>query len=177
MSSPEVFGATLGSRERLSTLGAVALGVGGMTVLGIVLTADRGELGWLFLSLPFTLFLFVAGRFAPTGYRLGAEGVHVERRAGAAVIPYRRIRAVDREARPVRGLTLGGSAGIFGCFGRFWNARLGLYRLFLSNRDGVVWLATDGGWIGLSPDRPDEFVERLRARLGPAPSAREEERP
>jgi len=34
-----------------------------------------------------------------------------------------------------------------------------------ANRESVVWLATDSGWIGLSPDRPDEFVDRLRRRL------------
>jgi hypothetical protein len=43
--------------------------------------------------------------------------------------------------------------------------RLGFYRLFLTNRDSVVWLATDDGWVGLSPARPAEFVERLRSRL------------
>jgi hypothetical protein len=57
-----------------------------------------------------------------------------------------------------------GSQGVFGRFGVFWNMRLGLYRLYLTNRDGVVWLATENGWVGLSPDRPDEFVQRLQSR-------------
>ena len=60
-----------------------------------------------------------------------------------------------------------GSQGVFGRFGRFWNMRLGVYRLFLTNRDTIVWLATDDGWLGLSPDRPDEFIERLRTHLAP----------
>ena len=59
-----------------------------------------------------------------------------------------------------------GSRGVFGRFGRFWNASLGFYRLNLSNRDAVVWLATEDGWVGLSPDRPHEFLERLQARIG-----------
>ena len=122
----------------------------------------------MLFGVPFTVVLFVLGRCAPTGYRLGAAGLEVERRAGAHVIPYRRIRAVDREPRTLGGLSLLGSRGIFGHFGRFWNVRLGTYRLYLANRDSVVWLATDDGWVGLSPDRPDEFVERLRARLAPA---------
>ena len=136
-----------------------------MTILGIVFMAQSGDPRWLFAGLPFTLMLFVAGRFAPTGYRLAGDGVQIERKAGAKVIPYRKIRGVDREERRVQGLTLLGSRGVFGRFGSFWNSQLGVYRLYLSNRENVVWLATDGGLVGLSPDRPEEFVERLRSRL------------
>lgn len=136
-----------------------------MSALGVVFAVRSGNPYWLFASFPFALVLWVTGRFAPTGYRLGADGVHVERRAGPTVIPYRRIRAVDREARPLGGITVTGCKGVFGRFGRFWNTTLGFYRLFLTNREAVVWLSTDGGWIGLSPDRPDEFVERLRNHL------------
>lgn len=132
---------------------------------GVVLTATTGELTWLFLSLPFSLILLVFARYAPTGYVLARDGVHVERRAGPAVIPYRAIRGFDRAARLVSGFTLTGSNGLFGRFGRFWNPRLGSYRLFLTNRDAVVWLVTDEGLIGLSPDRPDAFMERLSLRV------------
>lgn len=118
----------------------------------------------MLLSLPFTLMVFVMGRYAPTGYRLAADGVRVERRAGTVLIPYRRIRGVDRAPRALTGLSFFGSQGIFGRFGHFWNMRLGFYRLFLSNREDVVWLATEDGWVGLSPDRPDEFVAQLQAR-------------
>jgi hypothetical protein len=161
----DYFPATLGARERLSTIAAVVLGVVVMSVLGVVFTVKSGELSWLFMSLPFSVVLLIVGRFAPSGYRLAGDGVHVERRAGAKVIPYRAIRAVDRERRPLAGLSVFGSRGVFGTFGRFWSSRLGFHRLFLSNREGVVWLATADGWVGLSPDRPDEFVERLRAHL------------
>jgi hypothetical protein len=143
----------------------VGLGVVAMTILGVVFTVKTGRPEWLFAGLPFSLVLFVIGRFAPTGYRLAGDGVHVERRAGKLVIPYRRIRAVDREDRPVGGISVFASKGVFGRFGRFWSSTLGSYRLFLSNAEGVVWLGTDDGWVGLSPDRPDEFVERLRGRL------------
>ncbi|MBI2219044.1 MAG: hypothetical protein HYU51_17295 [Candidatus Rokubacteria bacterium] len=136
-----------------------------MTVLGIAMTVTSGRPEWLFVSLPFALVLFVLGRLAPTGYRLAPDGIHVERRAGDKVIPYRAIRSVDRAPRPVGGISAFGSQGVFGRFGWFWGPRLGLYRLYLTNTDGVVWLATENGWVALSPDRPDEFVERLRARL------------
>jgi hypothetical protein len=144
------------------------LTVGVLTLVGLVFAVKSGDPRWMFLSLPFTLVVFVIARYAPSGYRLAADGVRVERRAGAVVIPYRRIRAVDRALRPVGGMSLFGSKGVFGRFGRFWNTQLGFYRLFLSNRDAIVWLSTEDGWVGLSPDRPDEFVARLQARQGGA---------
>jgi len=131
----------------------------------VVLTARTGELVWLFLSAPVTLALLLMARFAPAGYRLGSAGVSVERRAGPKVILYRDIRSVDRVPRPIAGISMTASNGVFGRFGHFWNSTLGFYRLFLTDRHKVVWLETTRGWIGLSPDRPDEFVERLRARL------------
>jgi Bacterial PH domain len=140
--------------------------VGVASVLGVVLTVKTGDPRWLFLGLPFSLILFVVGRLAPTAYRLATDGIHVERRAGDKVFPYRAIRDADRQERPVNGLSVTASKGVFGRFGRFWNARLGFYRLYLSNTNGVVWLHTDSGLVGLSPDRPDEFLARLRGRLG-----------
>ena len=136
-----------------------------MTIVGIVATARTGEPFWLFVGLPFSLALWIVGRFAPAGYRLAPDGIHVERRAGDKVIPYRRIRSVDRESRPIRGMSLMGTKGVFGRVGKFWNATLGVYELHLANADGVVWLETDGGLVAISPDRPDEFVDRLKARL------------
>jgi hypothetical protein len=145
---------------------ALVVVVGGFMMAGIVLTAHTSELIWLFLGLPFLLMLLVAARLAPAGYHLAADGVHVERKAGPKVIPYADIRAVDLEARRHGGLTMAGSNGLFGRFGQFWNPRLGLYRLYLSNTHSVVWIHTTRGLVGISPDRPEEFVERLTARIG-----------
>jgi Bacterial PH domain len=141
----------------------------GLSILGVAFAMKSGNPRWMFLSLPFALILFVIGRYAPQGYRLAGDGVHVERRAGPRVIPYRTIRAADRVARPLAGISLTASKGIFGRFGRFWNTTLGFYRLFLTNRESVVWLQTSDGWVAISPDRPDEFVARLRTRIQAAP--------
>ena len=142
--------------------------VGGTLVLGLVMTVRSADLRWLFLSPPCAVMLWIAARLAPTGYRLAPDGLHVERRAGRKLIRYRDIRAVDRIPRAVGGLTMGGSNGLFGRFGSFWNPRLGFYRLFLSNTDAVVWLSTARGLVGLSPERPDEFCLRLSQRMSHA---------
>jgi hypothetical protein len=133
----------------------------------VVLMARSGDPAWLLVSLPFALVVWLFGRYAPTAYTLGADGVQVHRRAGIVVIPYRTILDADAESRSLAAITTFGSRGIFGHFGRFWSPRLGNFRLYLANRRDVVWLATDRGWVGLSPDRPQEFLARLRRRLPP----------
>jgi hypothetical protein len=143
--------------------------VGGTTIFGTVMTARTHDLRWLFLSLPFALMLLVAARYAPRAYWLAPDGLRIERKAGAKLIRYRDIRAVDREPRSVKGMSFGGSNGLFGRFGRFWSPRLGFYRLFLSNTHAVVWLSTSDGWVGLSPDQPEEFCARLSMRLSDHP--------
>jgi hypothetical protein len=163
--SPDRFEAPLGTSERISSLLALVVVVGGATVFGTVMTARTHNFEWLFLSLPFLLMLLVAARYAPRAYWLAGDGLHIERKAGPKVIRYRDIRAVDREPRSVKGMSFGGSNGLFGRFGRFWNPRLGFYRLFLSNTDSVVWLSTSDGLVALSPDLPDEFCARLALRL------------
>lgn len=137
----------------------------GITVLGVIFSVVTGDVRWVFLSLPFTVMLLVVGALAPTGYRLATDGVHVERRAGPRTIAYPTIRSVDRAPRPASGFTLLASKGAFGRFGRFWNPTLGFYRLYVTDSDRIVWLSTADGWIGLSPERPDEFVERLARRI------------
>jgi hypothetical protein len=143
----------------------VGLGVVLLSGLGVFFAVRDGDPRWLFVALPVMLALWVFGRLAPSGYRLGPDGVHVQRRAGDVVVPYRSILAVDTEWRSLTGLTMMGSRGIFGHFGRFWSPRLGHYRLYLTNQRQVVWLATQQGWVAVSPDRAEEFVARLRERL------------
>jgi len=143
--------------------------IGGTTIFGLFMIVRTHDVRWLFLSLPFSVMLLVASRYAPVGYRLGADGIHIERKAGVKIIPYREIHGVDRASRSVKGITFAGSSGLFGRFGRFWSPRLGFYRLFLSNTQSVVWLSTSGGWVALSPDRPEEFAARLEARLRDRP--------
>jgi Bacterial PH domain len=143
--------------------------IGGSTVVGLVMMVRTHDFTWLLLSLPFSAMLLVAARYAPRGYWLAPDGLHIERKVGPKVIRYRDIRDVDRGPRSVRGMTFGGSNGLFGRFGRFWSPRLGFYRLFLSNTHAVVWLSTSTGWVGLSPDLPDEFCARLATRLADRP--------
>jgi PH (Pleckstrin Homology) domain-containing protein len=125
-----------------------------------------GNPEWLFIGLPFLGIFWATMQYAPRAYRLAPDGVRIERRAGDIVVPYEAIVAVDRERRGLTGFGAG-SKGFLGwfSFGRAWRPSLGRYRLALTNRRDVVWLRTTSGWIAVSPDPPDAFVDRLRARL------------
>ncbi len=135
-------------------------------VLGAVLTATRADPEWLFIGLPFMGIIWVASLYAPRGYVLAPEGLRIERRAGDIVVPYAAILDVDRAQRGLSGVGPG-SNGFLGwfTFGRAWRFDHGRYRLCLTNRRDAVWIRTTGGWVAVSPDPPDVFVERLRARL------------
>ncbi len=49
---------------------------------------------------------------------------------------------------------------------------LGAGRLLVTNSYDVVWLKITRGWIALSPERPADFVARLRPRLAAATTMR-----
>jgi hypothetical protein len=121
----------------------------------------------LLLPIPFALMFLASARLAPKAYRLGADGLHVERRGATdVVVPYRDIRSVDRVRRRLIGLGAG-SNGFLGrfTFARAWRPGLGAYRVLVTNGSDVVWLETSRGWIAISPERPDEFVALLRAKI------------
>jgi hypothetical protein len=63
------------------------------------------------------------------------------------------------------GIPVGVGVTLATVFHDVWRPGLGAHRLFLTRRGNLVWVQTEKGWLALSPDEPDAFVERLRARL------------
>jgi len=163
---PDRFPGRLTGVERTLSLVAIAAGILAPLVAGAALTAVHGDPEWLFIALPILGIFWVTLLYAPRAYRLGPDGVRIERRAGDLVVPYAAVLGVDRDRR---GLACFGAAsnGFLGwyTFGRAWRPGSGRYRLALTNRRDVVWFRTTRGWIAISPDPPDAFVDRLRERL------------
>jgi hypothetical protein len=81
------------------------------------MVATSGDPSLLILPLPFLLGLWVVQGLAPAGFTLEAEGVRIERRWLSRLIPYARIRAVDREPRAIGGFGAVGLNGLFGSQG------------------------------------------------------------
>jgi hypothetical protein len=114
--------------------------------------------------------LVVAWALAPAGYAIEAGRLRIDRPLRAIEIPLASIRAAA--ALPDGAFSgsarIAGSGGLFGYYGRFWNRRLGAFRLYATRRTGLVAVDTDGDRFVLSPEPPARFLEVLRSR---APSA------
>jgi len=166
------FPATLGTRQRLvaGVLG-IGLGFGAPFVLSVALVASSGDPSLLILPLPFLCGLWMLQGLAPSGFALTAAGVRLERRWLSRVLPYAAIVACDREPRRVGGLLAVGLNGLFGSHGWRWNPWTGWHYLAITNTSDLVHIRTRGGLVVISPDRPDEFADRLRARLAGRPAA------
>jgi hypothetical protein len=163
------FPARLGPRQRVIAgwLG-IGLGFGLPFVLSVVLVATSGDPSLLILPLPFLGALWLLQGLAPSAFTLEEAGLRLERHWLSRLLPYADILGCDRERRPIGGLLALGVNGLFGSHGWRWNRRTGWHYLAITNTSDLVYLHTTAGLVVISPSRPDEFVERLRARLRPA---------
>jgi Bacterial PH domain len=148
----------------------VGVGFGGPFLLSVALTASSGDPSFVILPLPFLGALWLVQGLAPAAYTLSERGVLIERRLWPRLIPYRDIRAVDREPRPIGGLLAFGVNSLFGSRGPRWNPRTGLHYLAITNTSDLVFLHTRRGLMVISPRRPDEFARELTRRLTPPPA-------
>lgn len=118
------------------------------------------------------LLLIGPALFAPLRYEISAKGVRVCRLGKDIVVPVERVQEMDA---PVswdftKCRRVDGSGGIYGWWGKFRSAELGVFDAWVARWDkGVVIRCTDGSVIVLSPDEPEEFVktyEKYRATTG-----------
>ena len=152
---------------RLSTALALAL-LAGVAAALLYVASRTGAAGWA-IGVGVTLLLgavaFLSWALAPRGFAVERGAVHVLRALRPVSIPIAAVRAVGAlPPRPLRGmLRLGGSGGLFGFYGRFWNRRLGAFRLYATRLEGLVRLDTDAERFVLSPGDPERFLAELAA--------------
>jgi hypothetical protein len=159
------FPAVLGSRQRIIAGVCIGLGFGVPFLFSVVLVATSGDPSLLILPLPFLGGLWLIQRLAPSGFTLAEDGVRLERRWLARLVPYASILDCDREPRAIGGLLALGLNGLFGSHGWRWNPRTGWHYLAITNTRDLVYLSTTAGLLVISPSEPDQFTARLRARL------------
>jgi hypothetical protein len=168
---PVHFPAVLGPRQRwVAGLLGVGLGFGGPFLLSVALVGTSGDPGFLILPLPFLGGLWVAQGLSPSGVTIEEGGVRLERRWLARLLPYAAITGCDRRPRRAGGLGAIGVNALFGSHGWRWNPWTGWHYLAITNTGDLVWLHTAAGLVAVSPRDPDDFVARLRSRLGGASS-------
>ena len=143
-----------------------------LTVVGLAIIGGAGLL-FVLLPVPFLalrlgvpaaclVIILLTYRYSPCGYSVGPEGIRIHQGLGSTLLPLTSLRAV-RRAGPgeLCGLRTFGSGGLFGYFGWFWNRRFGHHLIYARSRHNLVLLEAGRVYL-LSPDRPEEFIQRLR---------------
>jgi hypothetical protein len=160
--------------NRLKVITAVVvtlvLGVGAMTLWTAARAASSGGLSLVpALASAAVCAAIIVGcaLYAPQGYALDATALRVQRRAGGLDIPLASITAVRRAEREelrgsIRAFAVG---GLFGYFGRFYNTRLGGYRMYATRSSNYVLVSTNKGPVLLTPAEPDRMVAAIEQRL------------
>ncbi|MFQ5724431.1 MAG: PH domain-containing protein [Terriglobia bacterium] len=140
----------------IAVLGLFLGGAGVVVSQPALPPALRYGLAALFLLIPLVTY-----SYAPTGYRVGPEGVRIQRGWGSVLIPRERLRGGRRaEGLELWGIRTFGSGGLFGFFGWFYSRRFGHYRAYVTHRHKLVVVEAERVYL-LSPDRPDEFLRQL----------------
>lgn len=106
----------------------------------------------------------------PKGYSILGGRLRVERPLWPVEVRLFDIRAASPLSEDAfRGsFRVAGSGGLFGYYGRFWNRRLGAFRVYATRRSGLVLVDTARDRFVLSPEPVDRFLDAL---LAGAPAA------
>ena len=100
-----------------------------------------------------------------------AVNVHRSRPFGVAIIPLAGIKEVrmlkQGEWSLLWTLKLCASNGCFGWLGWFWSRNLGIFWMSCTSSRGMALLKNGRKYI-ITPERPEEFVNEVRRRIGAA---------
>ncbi len=114
-------------------------------------------------------------RFAPQGFTVGPEGVHVQRQARPVGIPLDSIRSARViTAGKLPGWPVWALGGIYGNAGYFYARKLGFYLAYVTDPKQMLLIEAERPYL-LGPEQPEEFVRQLRAWLPNLPPAKSTE--
>lgn len=111
--------------------------------------------------------LLGAWAFAPSGFAVSPASVIVRRPVGQVEIPLASIREVHAFEGSLRqgAVRTFGTGGLFGVYGRYYNDKLGHYRMYGTRTDGAVVITTEDGTVVVTPDDIEGFVRDVSGRL------------
>ena len=169
---PADFAAPLGGRVRFLTW--LSFAIIGVAVVGGVALASGLRLPpnqvwmmalapWAGLAVVTVTFLFSQVR----SYRLADRELQVVRCGRLNRFPLDGLQSVEVDPDAMKfSLKILGNDGLGAIVGRYRNLRLGGYRALVTDRGHAVVLRWSSLCLVVSPDRPAEFAEAVRARAG-----------
>lgn len=110
-----------------------------------------------------TLFSYL---LSPLGYSLDGENLTIDRKMKPIVIPLKDISRMEPAAAETLSgsLRLLGNDGLWGCYGKFSNAGLGEYNLYIRSRKTLVLIECASKYV-IAPERPQEFLQNLQLAI------------
>lgn len=130
-------------------------------LVGLGLTIPASEVGGLGVALvwllPLGLMLLAYG-FAPAGYQVSPDELHVQRKWFGSRRFQIRSAQTTSAFFGLGGLRLVGSGGVFGWYGLFWRKDTGRYRAYVTDRSRLVTCDGPDGIVVVSPVDPVAFV-------------------
>lgn len=138
----------------------------GIPLIG-VFSGPRDDVFWILCMILMPLsILIIAAFFIIRGYVLTSETLLVRRLIWDLKIDLTELMSaeVDPDAM-TRSIRLFGNGGLFCLAGVFRNKKLGMYRAFATDPKRSVVLRFSTRTIVVTPDRPEEFVARIKESL------------
>lgn len=136
----------------------------GIAILGLS-TGPRDLLLWkLGMSvMPLSVFV-IAPFFSIRGYVLDTESIYVLRPGWTSTVQLAGLQSVTRNTRAMsQSIRTWGNGGLFCFAGAFQNQILGHYRAYATDPARAVVLKFQDRTVVVTPDRPDEFVAKIKA--------------
>lgn len=164
MESRDQYSAPMGGNLRFLTglcLVLVIL-VAGASV-GFYLLVESAS--WWILLIPPLLFasLAAAALFAVRGYEIESDVLLVRRPGRRTRVPLDGLESADADREAVRrSIRIFGLGGFLANVGYFRSSRLGGFTAYLTDSSRAVILRFPDRTVAVSPDRPEEFVARIR---------------
>jgi hypothetical protein len=106
--------------------------------------------------------ILLSALFTVRGYSITNDALLIDRLFWTTRIPLTELQSVKFDpAATHRSIRTFGNGGFFSFTGHFRNKELGSYRAFMTDRRRAVVLRFPASVIVISPDRPEDFVNRI----------------
>lgn len=159
------FEAPWGTSLRVAT-GLACLLLLGQSIAGLVLTRMPLWPRLALVALP-PLGIAAAALFTIRGYELTRDSILVVRLFWRTRVPLNGLRDVTVDPEAMRGsIRTCGNGGFFSFTGRYYNKRLGKYRMFATDLKRAVILDYGDRRMVMTPEDPPVFARCVREQAG-----------
>jgi hypothetical protein len=135
----------------------------GIPIVGLT-SGPRGEIPWVLLMIVLPLAILCAAMFfIIRGYVVTRDTLFIQRLGWNTKVSLANLRSVEADPEAMsKTIRTGGNGGMFCFAGKFKNKKLGPYRAFVNDPKHAVVLKFTDRTIVVTPDKPAEFVARIR---------------